>query len=100
MTKEAKLEVEVSQEIIAKGVNLLLENAFQNMIDNGSGWSTKNPIFKFLEAAMDERKEEIQQKLGEYLMEVVDSEDFRLAVKSEYTSMLAKAMLTQVSSKN
>lgn len=99
MAEEAKLKVEVNPEIITKGVNILLDNAFQNMLDTNSGWSKKNPLFQFLEDAMKERKEEIQQKLGEYLIEVVDSEDFRLAVKSEYTSMLAKAMLTQVSGK-
>lgn len=93
---ENKMIAEISPEIINKGLDILLENAFEKLQDAHDGWSTKNPFSQYIKEIMDERKDKIKEILGNYLMEIVESEDFRLAVKSEYSKMLAKAMLKQV----
>lgn len=89
------MNIEVKQEIVEKGVNLLLANAFNNMQDKGS-WPINNPFNIFLKDVMENNEDKIKNILSDYLMKVIESEDFRLSVKSEYAKMLAKAMLQQV----
>ena len=89
------MNIEVKQEVMEEGINLLIANAFSSMQDNDS-WSNNNPLHKFLKDVMKDNEDKIKNILSEYLMNVIESEDFRLSVKSEYTKMLAKAMLQQV----
>jgi hypothetical protein len=96
MSEITKMNVEIDREIIGKGVNLLLANAFDNMQDKRDSWDSKNPFSKFLKEVAKENEDKIKAVLSEYIMEIVESEDFRLSVKSEYAKMLAKAMLKQV----
>ena len=93
---ENKMIVEVNPEVVTNGVNLLLENAFSNIQDNRDSWSEKNPFSKYLRKVMDEKQGEIKKVLADYVMEVVESEDFRFAVKSEYAKLMAEAMLRQM----
>jgi len=94
------MDIRVKQEIVEKGVNLLLANAFDNMQDKRDSWDTKNPFSKFLKEVAEENKDKLKDILSEYMMEIVKSEDFRLSVKSEYAKMLAEAMLQQVIKNN
>ena len=93
---ENKMIAEIDQEIITSGINILLKDAFNKLQDERDPWSKKNPFSKYLGKVMNEKEEEIKKILGDYVMEVIESDDFRLAVKSEYAKMLAKAMLNQM----
>ena len=97
---ENKIIAEIDQVIINNGINILLKNAFEKIQDDRGSWSENNPFSKYLRKVMDEKEDEIKKILGDYVMEVIESDDFRLAVKSEYTRMLAKAMLNQMQIKN
>jgi hypothetical protein len=55
---------------------------------------------KLLKEVAKENEDKIKAILSEYMMEIVESEDFRLSVKSEYSKMLAEAMLQQVIKNN
>lgn len=94
------MNIEVKQEIIEEGVNLLLANAFDNMRDKRDSWDTKNPFSRLLKEVAKEDEDKIKTILSKYMMEVVESEDFMLSVKSEYAKMLAEAMLQQVIKNN
>lgn len=91
------MNAELNQKIITEGVNMLLKNAFDRMANGRDSWdAASNPFVPFMDRAIRDQEDNIKESLGKYIMEVVDSDDFRLAVKSEYTKKLAQAMISNL----
>ena len=91
------MNAELNQKIITEGVNMLLKNAFDRMANDRDSWnSASNPFVPFMDRVIRDQEDKIKESLGKYIMEVVDSDDFRSAVKSEYTKKLAQAMISNL----
>lgn len=93
-----KLTFEIKHDEFQALFDRLLENAFEVLCQNqryGRGYND-NKFVEIIGDAIERQREEIEKALGEYILEIVRSDDFRVAVKAEYTSMLASAMLEKV----
>ena len=96
-----KLKFEIEHDEFQALFDRLLKNAFDVLCQNqryGRGYND-NKFVEIIGDAIERQREEIEKALGEYILEIVRSDDFRVAVKAEYTSMLASAMLDNISKK-
>ena len=94
-----KLTFEIKHDEFQTLFDRLLKNAFDVLCQNqrhGRGYND-NKFVEIIGDAIERQREEIEKALGEYILEIVRSDDFRVAVKAEYTSMLASAMLDNIS---
>ena len=93
-----KLTFEIKHDEFQALFDRLLKNAFEVLLQKqryGRGYND-NKFVEIIGDAIERQREDIEKALGEYILEIVRSDDFRVAVKAEYTSMLASAMLEKV----
>lgn len=80
----------------------LLKNAFECMHQREASYGTtfnSNKFVNIIEGAIEKNREEAQRIIGEYIIDLVKSDDFKNAIHVEYTAMLARAMLNNISKK-
>ena len=93
------LTIELDKEELQNMFSALMENAFAVLHQNDLPWGyggNQNTFIDIIRKAIEKNQDEIERILGTYILEIVESEDFRNAVKLEYSGMLARAMLAKI----
>lgn len=91
--------VKVSSENMANLFDALAKSAFDSLKQGKTAWGiyeSNNPFYNVVKEVFRENKEEIKKELSDILMDIVKGDEFRNAVRVEYTALLAESMISKI----